>query len=132
MQKAYGLKQWKNEEIASLFSQPLNLSILFHPDIFLVSYKQDFSRYVWLFLLVTFINNTISPYGRAQKLPIDRLSLKTSWKPLVNYPLILKGLLIEGGILEDTLKPCSKNSDNITPAPNCYLQWILEVGLVSS
>lgn len=44
-----------------------------------------------------------------------------------NYSLILKGILIEGGILEETLKPCVKNSDNVTATPNCYLQWVLEV-----
>lgn len=84
------------------------------------------------YFLIYFIIKTSLHYLRAQKLPIDRLSLKTSWKPLENSSLILKGILIEGGILEDTLKPCCKNSDNITPAPNCYLQWILEVGVVTS
>lgn len=44
-----------------------------------------------------------------------------------NYSLILKGILIEGGILEEKLKPCLKNSDNVTATPNCYLQWVLEV-----
>lgn len=44
-----------------------------------------------------------------------------------NYSLILKGILIEGGILEENLKPCLKSSDNVTATPNCYLQWVLEV-----
>lgn len=57
------------------------------------------------------------------------LILKTSWRPSESS-LTLTGILIEGGILEGILKPCSSNSENVTAAPNCYLQWIRQVSLV--
>lgn len=56
---------------------------------------------------------------------MDQLDMECTWsQPIHKGYIILSDLLMEGGILEGhTLKECSSDSDNINPAPNCYISW---------
>lgn len=85
-----------------------------------------------LLSFLSIVYSSLNVCYRTQNCSIDTLSLKTNWKATANYSLVLTGLLIEGGILEETIKPCSKNSENITTAPDCYLSWVLEVSHLST
>ncbi|XP_074038391.1 dynein cytoplasmic heavy chain beethoven [Leptinotarsa decemlineata] len=104
MNKIIGLSKWKNEKVKELLQKPFSLSTLFHPDAFLASHKQDFSR--------------------SAKVPMDELLLQTNWRSK-HDSVILTDLLVEGGIFENgALKHCSPNSENINTVPNCYLNWV--------
>ncbi|XP_030763708.1 cytoplasmic dynein 2 heavy chain 1 [Sitophilus oryzae] len=113
LQRMTGISKWNTSNKSELLRKPVDLSFFFYPDAFLASLKQDFSR--------------------SGNIPLDNLTLQTKWRQNSNPTVILSGLLIEGGLFENTvLKQCRNDSESVNTAPDCYLNWIEKVKMTDS
>ncbi|VEN39261.1 unnamed protein product [Callosobruchus maculatus] len=102
--KTEEISKWKNENVETLIQQPLSLSSLFRPEAFLAAHKQTFAR--------------------SKAATLDELFLEANWRQTEEECLILKDMLIEGGVLENgALKKCKPDSENTSTVPRCYISW---------
>nr|CAI5819726.1 unnamed protein product [Callosobruchus analis] len=106
--KTEEISKWKNQNIETLIQQPLSLSSLFRPEAFLAAHKQTFAR--------------------SKGTTLDELFLEANWKQAEEECLILKDMIIEGGVLENgTLKKCKPDSESTATISRCYISWSTKV-----
>ncbi|CAH1986240.1 unnamed protein product [Acanthoscelides obtectus] len=108
--KTEEISKWKNEPIETLLQKPLALSSLFRPEAFLAAHKQTFAR--------------------SRGVTLDELFLEANWRQVEQECLILRDMVVEGGILENgMLKKCRPDSESTTSVSRCYISWTTKLSI---